>query len=42
MGLSIKELTCKACGYKWWPKRPQLPKVCPVCKRTTWRVVVQK
>lgn len=35
---SIEQLTCKRCGYKWWPHSPKLPDVCPnpKCKSRYW------
>jgi rubrerythrin len=32
----IKQLVCKVCGYKWFPRAPSLPKVCPSCKHRNW------
>uniref|UniRef100_A0A6M3LPS8 Rubredoxin-like domain-containing protein n=1 Tax=viral metagenome TaxID=1070528 RepID=A0A6M3LPS8_9ZZZZ len=30
--MSIKKLTCKRCGYSWWPRTDKKPKLCPACK----------
>lgn len=31
--LPIPMLYCKKCKHVWYPRRPRIPKVCPVCKR---------
>jgi rubrerythrin len=33
---TIKQLVCKVCDYKWYPRTPDLPKVCPNCKHRNW------
>jgi len=33
---SINQLECRICGYKWYPRTPHLPKVCPNCKHRNW------
>lgn len=30
------ELECLKCGYKWTPRSPRTPKMCPSCKRRDW------
>jgi len=30
------ELECFKCGYKWSPRSPKTPKMCPNCKRRDW------
>ena len=30
--MSIKKLTCRRCGYSWWPRTDKKPKLCPACK----------
>lgn len=32
----IEEKTCKRCGYIWYPKTPNTPKVCPNCNNRKW------
>jgi len=32
----ITVLECNRCGYSWYPRTPQLPKVCPNCKHRNW------
>lgn len=32
----ITQLVCKQCGYKWYPRSPEPPKVCPYCKHRNW------
>jgi len=38
----MKKLECLKCGHTWWPRnwteggQAILPKVCPICKRTSW------
>ena len=34
----IKKLTCKRCGYTWWPKSPKKPITCanPKCRSPYW------
>lgn len=36
----IRQLVCLRCGYCWYPRRPQLPKVCPnlKCKSPYWHI----
>ena len=38
MGYKMKlpRLACKRCGYEWYPRTPQKPKVCPKCKSAYW------
>jgi len=33
----IKECECKKCGYKWFPRTPVEPTICPKCKSRFWR-----
>ncbi len=30
------EVKCFKCGYKWAPRIPRTPKMCPNCKRRDW------
>ena len=30
-GMPVTTMKCTRCGYKWWLRRPTLPKVCPKC-----------
>jgi predicted Zn-ribbon and HTH transcriptional regulator len=36
--LVLKQLHCLRCGYVWFPRTPQLPKVCAnlTCKSPYW------
>lgn len=36
MSRTISELECLRCDYKWFPKSPTKPKVCPRCKSRVW------
>jgi hypothetical protein len=36
MAKVIRQLVCKRCGKKWLPRRFDLPKACPGCKRYDW------
>jgi hypothetical protein len=27
---------CKRCGKTWYPRTPELPKICPTCKTPYW------
>ena len=38
MNLKLPTLTCLRCGYSWFPRSTQLPKVCPnrKCKSPYW------
>ena len=33
---TLTELTCLRCGYTWFPRRPELPKVCAKCVSPYW------
>ncbi len=33
---TIKEIECLRCSYKWYPEKPERPKVCPRCKSFNW------
>jgi uncharacterized OB-fold protein len=35
--VQLTKLSCKQCGHSWYPRRPKLPQVCPICKRSNWR-----
>lgn len=37
----ITQLECNNCHYKWYPRSPTLPKVCPNCKHRNWNKEVQ-
>lgn len=32
----LPTLKCNQCGHTWWPRRPVMPKICPVCKRRNY------
>ena len=34
--LTLTELECLRCEHLWYPRRPQLPKVCPKCASPYW------
>ena len=34
--LEVKMLACKRCGYKWIPRKPELPVTCPKCRSPYW------
>jgi predicted Zn-ribbon and HTH transcriptional regulator len=36
MAKVIRQLVCKRCGKVWIPRRFELPKACPGCKRYDW------
>jgi len=36
MAKVIRQLVCKRCGKEWIPRRFELPKACPGCKRYDW------
>lgn len=36
MNFTLPTLRCKPCGHTWIPRKPQMPKICPVCKRTNY------
>lgn len=42
--LLLSLLTCTRCGYQWYPRTPNLPKVCPnpKCKSPYWNKVRRK
>lgn len=32
----LHKLTCKRCGYSWYPKKPEKPQQCPKCHNCYW------
>src|SRR4051812_42824207 len=32
----IRELECKVCGHKWFPRLPRRPIWCPKCNSKNW------
>lgn len=36
--ITLPTLHCFQCGHDWHPRNNQLPKVCPICKRTNWNI----
>jgi predicted Zn-ribbon and HTH transcriptional regulator len=42
MNIVLTKLTCKKCGYEWFPKVPVEPKVCPRCKSYKWHEVKKR
>jgi len=34
---SIKSAKCAWCAHEWFPRSPQPPKICPVCKSINWQ-----
>jgi Zn finger protein HypA/HybF involved in hydrogenase expression len=35
--VSLKELECKRCGWKWIPRKPII-RICPKCKTAYWDI----
>ena len=35
MIISLNQLECKCCGYKWFPRQPEVL-LCPNCKNPRW------
>lgn len=35
---TIHQLHCLRCGYRWFPQRPERPRVCARCKSYYWDV----
>ena len=31
-----KTYVCERCGHEWFPRAPELPKVCPKCNSPYW------
>lgn len=42
MSTTISALKCSRCKYQWFPRKPELPKVCPVCKSRQWAAPVKR
>ncbi len=42
MKITMTELKCKRCGYSWFPKTRNIPKVCPKCKSAWWNIPRKK
>jgi len=40
--IKLPTLNCLRCGHHWFPKRPQLPKICPTCKSPYWNKIKTK
>ena len=38
MQLTIPHCLCERCGYTWYPRKPELPKLCPACKSRLWQI----
>lgn len=38
----MKTLTCRRCGYRWYPRITRLPRQCPHCKNTRWNEAKRK
>jgi len=34
--MELLALKCKRCNGEWYPRKPQLPKVCPKCNSPYW------
>jgi predicted RNA-binding Zn-ribbon protein involved in translation (DUF1610 family) len=34
--MEIPTLECKRCKHKWYPRKPELPLVCPNCGSPYW------
>jgi len=37
MLIKMSKLECKRCGYKWYPKQPDV-RQCPKCKSAKWDI----
>ena len=37
MPKKVKQLECKRCGHKWFPRQPEV-RMCPNCKSPWWDV----
>lgn len=33
---TIARMKCVKCRYQWFPRRQEVPKACPRCKRYDW------
>lgn len=42
MTITIQQQTCQRCGWQWYLRRPQLPKICPHCKHAGWQQAKKK
>lgn len=36
MKIDLPRLMCKRCGYSWFPRSENPPKVCPRCNSPYW------
>jgi predicted Zn-ribbon and HTH transcriptional regulator len=36
MTVELPQFECKRCGHKWYPRKPEKPRVCPKCKSPYW------
>ena len=34
--LTISKLACLRCGHRWYPRSPELPRLCPKCTTAYW------
>jgi predicted Zn-ribbon and HTH transcriptional regulator len=34
--MTIVHCKCAKCGYSWWPRNEDRPKMCPKCKTKKW------
>lgn len=36
IGDIMKKYTCKKCNHLWYPRTPNKPVLCPLCKSSKW------
>ena len=34
--LTIAKITCLRCAHQWYPRSPELPRLCPKCTSAYW------
>lgn len=34
--IQVRTLACTRCHHQWYPRSPDLPRVCPTCKSPYW------
>lgn len=39
---TITQQVCLRCGYQWWPRKTEHPRLCPSCHSAYWDVPRQK
>lgn len=38
----MDKLKCLKCGYSWWPRSEDKPRLCPACKCRKWESYKEK